>query len=418
MGARAEGTDPGILLRLTLLNDDERIAARLGDTELWVTGRDRHGELVRGSSASPAFLPLAMIIAAEAGEALHVEGEVTDDTIVRLNLDFAPMMREYFALPVTPRLIADAIVPTSKLVPSSATGLMFSAGVDSFYSLHRLEQEKVPPTHLVNLHAGAASDNPAAWRRRIENIGHVADALGMGMLAIETNLHRALLGKHEKSHTIRNVCGLLAFDNVIGGAYYSASNHFQHISFATSVSRGLISFIEPVLIRALVPAGYRIAILGQDAARIEKTRAIGTNDLVRRHLDVCLKARYQGQPDNLKINCGRCLKCVRTLFTLESLGLLEGFEEVFDLQAWNAEREPRLQWLERKGAAGARADLVQLGRTAPRPTKRQRAAAEAHPEIAKLRAEIRTIKRSRTYRTSRLLAKAYRLLRGRPAAKP
>jgi hypothetical protein len=64
---------------------------------------------------------------------------------------------------------------------------------------------------------------------------------------------------------------------------------------------------------------------GSNYSRVQKTQIVSEFELSYQYLNVCL----------FKIkNCGRCLKCKRTLLTLDILGCIEKYRNVFNLDAF------------------------------------------------------------------------------------
>lgn len=78
-----------------------------------------------------------------------------------------------------------------------------------------------------------------------------------------------------------------------------------------------------------------------DKTRVEKTDFISTNIFVKKHLYVCWKEIFKNEwpqywndikDSALKNrNCTKCDKCMRTCLTLDLLGHLDDYNELFDL---------------------------------------------------------------------------------------
>ena len=78
----------------------------------------------------------------------------------------------------------------------------------------------------------------------------------------------------------------------------------------------------------------RFVYESMDLNRIEKTKYLQNDSMAKRYLNVC---GYQDE-----MNCGICEKCIRTLCTLDILGYLEDFEEVFDIPLYKSNRNKHL----------------------------------------------------------------------------
>lgn len=70
---------------------------------------------------------------------------------------------------------------------------------------------------------------------------------------------------------------------------------------------------------------------GSQYDRSQKTARIADYPPVAKYLNVC------GNYDTLDTNCSTCDKCCRTMLTLELLGKLEKFDNIFDLNKYHRE---------------------------------------------------------------------------------
>lgn len=395
-------------MRLRVENTGERSVARLGEIELWVAGSDLSGRPVAADMSVAAILPLAMLVAADRGEPVEIDAELSRDDVVRLNFEFAPIMQGLFELERCPEVAPAGITAgPGPARQADGVGLMFSAGVDSFYSLRKLTAAGIRPTHFVNIHAGAHDDNAVARDRRLGNVAGVARELGIELLAIDTNFHRVWTRSHVRTHTVRNICAMLAFRNVLGAGYYSSTHSYRGVSFDLAMT-GVISHFEAAFLRAMAPAGFELGYIGMEAARSDKTLAVAADPLVARHLEVCTDQEYQANRGaDQPLNCGRCAKCVRTQATLEHGGQLQQFGAVFDLAGWARDRAANYEKL--------RQSPYELDRTVAALLGLKPAPGHAHADAAAaLRSELAAIRGSRAFRVGNALAKAYRRLRGRP----
>jgi hypothetical protein len=223
----------------------------------------------------------------------------------------------------------------------NGVALMFSAGVDSFYSLHQLRRTGLPPAWLLNINAGAHDYDKACWNNRIANVRRVADLIGACSITIDTNFHESFGVEHIRCDVMRNLCAAFALAPAITRFAYSSGGVFEDISHAGASSE--IDFIAHAVCQPMTPPGIGIALLGWDAARIEKTREVAADPVCRSHLDVCTDQSYQGtEKPGQPRNCGRCAKCLRTMFTLEHHGHLDLFASQFDVKKFRASRS---EWI-------------------------------------------------------------------------
>lgn len=81
--------------------------------------------------------------------------------------------------------------------------------------------------------------------------------------------------------------------------------------------------------------------------RSEKVKYIASNKIVQENLYVCLKEQSlndsNGNDARLKnnhwLNCGYCMKCMRTMLQLDILGLLPQYADVFNTEGWEEQKQ-------------------------------------------------------------------------------
>jgi len=196
------------------------------------------------------------------------------------------------------------------------SGLFFSLGVDSFYSLlknvrnHPGDDETV--THLIAIHGFDAaygtwdSTFPPAILARAER---VAGELGKTLLPVVTNLRIA--SEPLLSWNMTHGAALASVALALGGL-------FRHVTIAASTTYdqlypwGSHPLLDPLW------STERLAVVhdGCELGRIDKTHLVVRSPLVLDTLRVCpgYEAAY---------NCGQCIKCLPTMIDLLLAGVLE-----------------------------------------------------------------------------------------------
>ena len=76
--------------------------------------------------------------------------------------------------------------------------------------------------------------------------------------------------------------------------------------------------------------------VGAETNRLEKTRFISKNEVVRKYLNVCANGSFD--------NCSRCFKCKRTMLDLYLVGDLENFKKCFDVDLFIKHKNYFLQY--------------------------------------------------------------------------
>jgi hypothetical protein len=216
------------------------------------------------------------------------------------------------------------------LRPVTSTGLCFSGGVDSFYTLLRYRQ---PIHYLIYLHGYDVMLED--WRRLAdveESVRQVAAEVGAKAIFLRVNLRQ------------NNTFSGAPFERTHGGGL-AAAGHL----LADHLQRLLISSSYPYDTDHPWGSHYRldphwsssrleIVHFGAERWRSEKLRIIASEPLVQRHLRVCWQYLNAGR------NCSRCEKCLRTQLGLAACGMLDR-SEAFDRQTSLAERVNALSYV-------------------------------------------------------------------------
>lgn len=308
---------------------DIRVACRLGPDEMFVSIRAPRHIHLQLDHVQQSFIPMAIFKAITLREDLAIAGAVPDDWWINLTGGFVPLLAKLNDLkPIKISRSGPGDLPRAN---AGRTALMFSAGVDSFYSRQVLDRAGIRPRFYVNINAGAHDYDRQCWANRVANVRAIAEADGADLITIDTNFHEIVPHDHVRSHVIRNLSAGFALSSIAPSLVYSSAHSFEDISFKSAKTHG-IDYIDHTIISTMGPPSVSLSVLGWDATRIEKTRFIAEDPMAIRHLDVCTDQTYQANlRPGIPINCGRCPKCLRTMFTLEYSGRLAAFESLFDM---------------------------------------------------------------------------------------
>jgi len=224
----------------------------------------------------------------------------------------------------------------------------FSAGVDSFCTVADHAAGRVPPeyqlTHLLMNNVGSHGQNEhdyAVFLERQQRLEPLAHALGLELVAVNSNLD-ALLGMNfQLTHVARNAAVGLLLQKGIGKYMYSAAYHYRDCKVIPTPAYG---DADALLVPMLSTESLECIDTGAQYTRFEKTALIADQPLVQQNLDVCVSPVMA--PSD-KVNCSRCWKCLRTQASLEIVGKLQNFSAVFDLDTYQAYRWLYLCYLAR-----------------------------------------------------------------------
>lgn len=130
------------------------------------------------------------------------------------------------------------------------------------------------------------------------------------------------------------IAAVLVFQRALRRYYISNAASYHELFSMNFFSHhvDLAETADSIIMPLLSPEGLEILCDGAQRSRTEKTKLISENKYAQKYLNVCVTSDFTEAR-----NCCVCTKCKRTLFALESAGVLEKFAGVFDLSKWKKE---------------------------------------------------------------------------------
>jgi hypothetical protein len=262
------------------------------------------------------FLAALLFPAMHLGEPLAITAPVSPRLLAAVG-DIAAIYAHFDkqAVPVAVAASARAdALPTPRSAPGA--GLFFSLGVDSFYSLlknrrdHPHDRQTI--THLIYVHGfeiGHPRWDSAFPPRVLDNLHRVGAALGATIVPVVTNVQRvcAPLAPWTIGHGGGLVSVALALGSLLGRVHIAATTTYDRLySWGT----------HPVLDPRWSTERLTVIHDGCELNTIDKTAVVAGSPLALAALRVC--PGYGPE-----YNCGRCLKCLRTMLDLMMAGALD-----------------------------------------------------------------------------------------------
>jgi hypothetical protein len=292
-----------------------RVCAQASDGAIWFESADTTLVPATEAYGSALWIPcLAQQMT------LSLEGEVCPEWYGCLP-HLADILRQWWnyptALPTVP-----LGAPTARRSVAS-TGLCFSSGVDSFYTLLRYRQRI---QYLLYIHGYDVSLEDRPRQVDIEtSVRQVAAEVGAKAIFLRANLRQ--------NATFSGV----PFERAHGGGLVAAghllTDHLERLLISSSYPYdtdhpwGSHYRLDPLWSSARL----EIVHFGAELWRSEKLRIIAGEPLVQEHLRVCWQYLNSGK------NCSRCEKCLRTQLGLAACGMLDRFA-AFDRETSLADR--------------------------------------------------------------------------------
>jgi hypothetical protein len=297
-----------------------RVTMRLDGTDIWFESAD--APLL---PSVEGFASALVIPALAAGRQMVIEGAVTADWAGNA-ARATNLVCGWWNYPrLAPRCLSTLAPapPPGDRGPTPVAGLAFSAGVDSFFTLHT---SPYPVEALVFVHGFDMTLAETARADRVRaGLTKAASAIGARPITIRTNL---------KTHPLfRGVSWDRSHGGALAAVGHMLSNHIDTWLISSSYQRTLDRAwgsrwdLDPLW----SGAGLSVHHIGEQYSRADKLERLAGSDLARAQLRVC----WENRDDRL--NCSRCGKCVRTRLLLCALGLLDQFPTLDDARSLAAD---------------------------------------------------------------------------------
>lgn len=197
---------------------------------------------------------------------------------------------------------------------SGGTGLFFSGGVDSLYSLLSNQDQDQDITHLLVIHGFdilLGEKKQEVFDRMLSNARRMAEATDKQVVAVQTNIKTMMAtfgvpwGQLGHGAALASIAHALR--GCLGTALVSATTTYDNL-----YPTGSHPHLDPLWSSEAVAIVHQ----GCETSRIDKLRYLRDHDLAMQILRVCWQ-RVSGE-----FNCGSCSKCLRTMVALHIAGAL------------------------------------------------------------------------------------------------
>lgn len=298
---------------------------------LWYEVKDRYSQYLT-FERSDAFLTGLFLLALKFKKDIKIEGQISERLYYTLNMYLFPLLGEIRReKPI--KIYCDNLV-AEPLENAGAVGTGLSCGIDSFSTIysHLIDDcpEEYKITHFTFFNVGSngtlgGQKARDLFHKRVDIVKPCADELGKDLITVDSNISEILqLGFYE-THTYRNISACLALQRLFKVYYYSSSYSIKYFDLKPH-SCGHYDIFNMSM---LSTESINFFSTCPHHTRLEKTKLVSQFEPASKYLNVCIS---DGS------NCGKCEKCVRTLFTLELLGKIEQYSSVFNLDNYYKQR--------------------------------------------------------------------------------
>jgi hypothetical protein len=285
--------------------------------ELYFETEDRYAEAL---TCNPHAFLLAAIMPAfcHGEERLRVEGPVAPELLEGLKTAMG-WVRHWWYDPSKKLLPVEAETDRQWAAPARnpRTAMFFSGGIDSLATLraNRLMFPEGHPRYIRDglIVFGLETDREESFQHVLEAIAAPSEDAGLTLIPIYTNarhLDADWMFWERKSQ-----------DAIFASIAYALTNRISDVVFASTYD---IPSMQPAGTHPLLDLAYSSSQLtihhdSIAVSRLEKVRLIADWEVAFQNIRTC---NQSGSYERGRLNCGQCIKCIRTMLELEALGLL------------------------------------------------------------------------------------------------
>ncbi|MGN1312164.1 MAG: hypothetical protein ACI4U4_04040 [Bacilli bacterium] len=235
-------------------------------------------------------------------------------------------------------------------------GTGMSCGIDSLHTLKNYLNPECQDMKLTCLclnnvgsfkaydekYRGMGSEN--ARNDIIKRAEKISKEVGLPLIVTNSNVYKVFNDTYFRIHTFANMFSVFLMQKFFSKYYYASSGYdLSHYNVIDSHKLDSAEY-DLLTFYSLGTSTLKIYPEGNEKNRLEKTIDLADFDLAQKYLHVCIKN---------STNCGKCLKCKRTLLSLDAIGKLDNFKEVFDIDYYKNNKKEYYDWLEKEVENGS-----------------------------------------------------------------
>lgn len=312
--------------------------------EVWLSVDDKYSQYLcaeRGDAFVIGLLPVAM----RRGLDIVCETPVSERLLFQLRSTLLPLLAKYGKNVHEVKI--DAPIAIEPVANAGGVGAGISCGVDSLHIVKNHSGDEYPGlklTHLVLNNVGAffcggkVNDSQLKWT--IDLTRKFCEEYGYELILTDSNIFEFTNKDFEVQHTYLNVFAVYCLQK-LWKVFYYGSGGIDFMKGFTLVNHEHhdCSAYDLLLLDCLSTENLEIYSEGAAFERLDKIAHIVDFEPAQKYLEVCVQGVGK--------NCGRCVKCARTLLMLDYLGALDKFGKVFDVEAYKRDRHWYLRYLYR-----------------------------------------------------------------------
>lgn len=287
-----------------------------------------------------AFMVAALYPAMYYDENVEIDGDVSHKLYFNITRYVPAVVKAYRPEMHEVKFKVKGYAKAKQIEHGVGTG--FSAGVDSFSTFvdHFVDEKddayKISSLFFFNVgsHGGGGEGPRQKFHARYDLLKNFPREVGLPYIPLDSNLFDFYLPYWEyDAGVFCRACAILVLQRCISKYFLSGTDSYGEvmtISFDlknVDLAEPADTFLNPMLSTECLD----IITDGTQYLRSDKMEAISHYAPTWDYLNVCVD---HWANHSTATNCSMCSKCLRTLVAIESLGMLDKYNKVFDIEKY------------------------------------------------------------------------------------
>ena len=309
---------------------------------------EEYGEYIVSENYD-AFLLAAILPAIVSGQNVTIKGSISDTAYVNYKT-LIYLLCKTFNRPII-EILPEKV--ESFVFNGREVGTGFSGGIDSFATYLNFTKEECPEsyriTHLALFNVGAYGNEyektKAAFEKDLIRAKEFASLVNKPLVVLNSNITELSNGYEELFNftprlTTALSSAVIVLQKLFGKYIVSSGGLIDE----TKLNKQVITDFENLLLPLISNRNTEMFISESDLNRVQKTKIVSDNTITYGNLYVCSSDSHNEKhgfnfQKNGYLNCSECIKCTRTLITLDFLGCLDKYRNLFDLNKYYKQRD-------------------------------------------------------------------------------
>ena len=300
---------------------------------------------------SDCFLIGLLFTAMYAGCDFVLEGAVSRKLFFQTRHFLMPILEEFFENNLHHINISAGELLSEGYPDADAVGTGFSGGVDSFDILREFcfeydgpPEDKINTLLFFNVGSHGMGDRDSLsklehkFQERRRALEGYPKSMGFPFIIVNSNIHAFMQSGHLQTSSLASPAAALFLGKKLRLYYLASAGFPYHALFYPDKNNEKdydIAKIDDFIMPHICTETFSAVLGGATYTRMQKTAAISSLPYVNDYLNVC------NSHDVIAENCSMCFKCHRTMLSLDILGILDRFSNVFDLKKFSQRERSR-----------------------------------------------------------------------------